>query len=305
MRFASTGIDEVVDNVPWLVEKRLQVIEELALEPQGTGTADPSIADAIECLHKALDLRDREAEDEAVVDLIGAEMRVWWLDFPERQLLADLYRRAGRRKAGRGSADSRRRPSHSEGLRVARSLLAETEGKSLLDPARESQAVTEFLVRHWRSHPEQCQNCALEDYIERSEDRRSHFDALVFIVVIIESRGEKMPYPLLIWRIECELEIRRRPPLLPYQAHRPVNSDNLVRDIQIHFTIEILRRAGVAPRGTQVSGCLIVSEVLGLTEITVACIWKERIWKKPLEPVLRKYLEAISERNGLKYDAEA
>ena len=31
MRFASTGIDEVVDNVPWLVEKRLQVIEELAL----------------------------------------------------------------------------------------------------------------------------------------------------------------------------------------------------------------------------------------------------------------------------------
>ena len=221
MRFASTGIDEVVDNVPWLVEKRLQVIEELALEPQGTGTADPSIADAIECLHKALDLRDREAEDEAVVDLIRAQMREWWPSFPERQLLTDMYRRAGRRKAGRGSADSRRRPSHSEGLRVARSLLAETEGKSLLDPARESQAVTEFLVRHWRSHPEQCQNCALEDYIEHSEDSRAHFDALICLVTFIRFWKKDLSVPLYIWWVEYVIRRRRRPPLAPYPTHRP------------------------------------------------------------------------------------
>ena len=77
-----------------------------------------------------------------------------------------------------------------------------------------------------------------------------------------------------------------------------------MRDVQIQFTIEILRRIGVAPRGTHISGCEIVSQVLPIEEDTVIRIWNDRIWEKPLEPVLRKRLEAVSERTGLVYDAE-
>ncbi len=77
-----------------------------------------------------------------------------------------------------------------------------------------------------------------------------------------------------------------------------------MRDVQIQFTIEILHRIGIAPRGTHISGCEIVSLVLPLSEDTVIRIWNNRIWEKPLEPVLRKRLEAVSERTGLVYDAE-
>ena len=43
------------------------------------------------------ELGDRKAEDEAIVDLIRAQMWQWWPDLPERQLLVDLYRRAAQR----------------------------------------------------------------------------------------------------------------------------------------------------------------------------------------------------------------
>ena len=57
----------------------------------------------------------------------------------------------------------------------------------------------------------------------------------------------------------------------------------LVRDIHIQFAIEVLRRVGVKPRGSNVSGCRMVSEALGLGEDTVRRIWKEC----PVENVLR------------------
>ena len=164
--------------------------------------------------------------------------------------------------------------------------------------------VTRTLVLHWLSHPERCQSCDLEDYIERSEASRAHFDALLYLVAAIRFRGEQLPVPLFFWWLEYAVGRRQRPQLRPFPAHRPVNSANLVRDVQIHFTIEVIRRVGVAPRGYPVSGCQIVALALELSEDTVTRIWKERIWERPLEPVLRRYLEAVSERTGLVYDAE-
>ena len=121
----------------------------------------------------------------------------------------------------------------------------------------------------------------------------------------IRFRGEQLPVPLFFWWLEYAVGRRQRPQLRPFPAHRPVNSANLVRDVHIHFTIEILRRVGVVPQGKkEVSVCEIVANVLGLSEDTVIRIWQERIWKRPLEPVLRRYLEAVSERTGLVYDAE-
>ena len=37
MRLASTGVDELVGNVLWRFDKRLEVMEEIALDPQGSG----------------------------------------------------------------------------------------------------------------------------------------------------------------------------------------------------------------------------------------------------------------------------
>ena len=304
MRLASTGVDELVGNVLWRFDKRLQAIEEFALDPQGFGTGGPGIVDAKIRLNQASMRGDRGAEDEAVVDLIRAETREQWAGTPGLENLTKLYRRAALRKTGCGSRDGRRPPDLREVLPVARRLLAEVQGKGRLAPARESIDVTRTLVLHWLSHPERCQSCDLEDYIESSEDSRAYFDALLYLVAAIRFRGEQLPVPLFFWWLDYAVGRRQRPQLKPFQAHRPVNSANLVRDVEIQFTIEILRRVGVAPQGEDFSGCEIVAEALKLHKETVIRIWKERIWKRPLEPVLRRYLEAVSERTGLVYDAE-
>ena len=257
MRLASTGVDELVGNVRWLFDKRLEVMEEVALDPQGSGTVGSGKRDAYDRLHRAWEMGDKEVEDEAVVDHIRAETREQWSGTLELKLLTKLYRRVALRKTGCGS-----------------------------------------------------QSCDLEDYIESSEAWRAYFDALLYLVAAIRFRGEQLPVPLFFWWLDYAVGRRQRPQLRPFQAHRPVNSANLVRDVEIHFTIEILRRVGVAPQGddfsdvSYVSGCRIVAEVLGLSIHSVIRIWKERIWKRPLEPVLRRYLEAVSERTGLVYDAE-
>ena len=233
------------------------------------------------------------------MDLIRAQMREWWPDFPERLLLADLYRRAARWKEGRGSADSRRRPSHSEGLRVARCLLDDlVRGASRLDAESESRAVTESLISYWMLHTGLSQIRLLDDFIEHYEDRRAYVDALFDLVALFKFCGVDLPVRLSRWMLKCVLGLRRRPPLPSLPAHRPVNSGNLVRDVQIHFTIEILRRVGVDPRGSPVSGCRIVAEVLELSEDTVIRIWKQRIWEPPFDQMLLRYHEAIFERTG-------
>ena len=106
-------------------------------------------------MRRACEMNDREAEDEAIVDLIRAEMKEWWPDFPERRLLTDLYRRA----AKEDSADSSRGPSREEGCRVARWLLAEVRDIGRLDHESESLAATKTLVQHYLYHPERCQPC--------------------------------------------------------------------------------------------------------------------------------------------------
>ena len=95
-----------------------------------------------------------------------------------------------------------------------------------------------------------------------------------------------------------------RPALNPIASHRPVNSVTLERDVQIHFTIEILRRVGVPPRGRDASGCRMVAEALGLSEDTVGRIWKELSSTEKFEGFVLKHLDAISERAGLVYAKE-
>ena len=283
-----------VDDVPWFMEKRAQVLEEVALDPEGCGPAIGETREINERIRPAVADQDRQA----VVDDLRAGFREWWPDFAERQLLSDLYRRAARRESKSGTKDSRRRPDHPEGVRVAEALLADVKGKSHVDPADESNDVTVTLLGVWLSQPEQGKNRLLEDYIQRSVDKRAYFDAVFFIFDFLVDEYADIPRPLAAWSDEFSDGRRSRPSLAPLDPYRPVNSANLVRDVQIQFVILVLSGLGVAPWGTHVSGCRIVAEALEISEDTVGRIWKERMWVSPFEPMFWKYVNAVSERTG-------
>ncbi len=130
---------------------------------------------------------------------------------------------------------------------------------------------------------------ALREYIERSEASRAYFGALERMAQKLDSRGDVIPSPLDMWRAKAAGGLRRR----------PVNPAHLLRYVQIQFTIAVLQRVGVKPRG-YVSGCGIVSEALELSEGNVSLSEDRvrRIWDRPFLPEFQKYSEAIATRAG-------
>ena len=308
MSLLQTGEAEAASYLLWVVDKRLQAIEEFAQDPQVSGAVGPSLMDAKVRLHRAREMGDREAEREAVVDLIRAETRELWSGTSELRLLTALYRRAAlrkRRKKRCGLADKRRPPSDSEGLRVARRLLARARAIGPFDHESVSLQVTKALVLHFLYDSKRSKTRDLRAYIKLSETRPAYFDALYRITDILVARDKGFPVLLLRWWDEIACGLRSYPARKTLPAYPLVNSANFLRDVEIHFAIEVLHRVGVAPQGEHVSGCRIVAEALGLKKYNVIRIWKKRIWVNPLDPVLRRHLEAISERTGLVYDTEA
>ena len=291
MKLLPKVLADVVPIIRWTIEVRLQLIAEVACGLQASGTIAPGKEQAMKRILWSLGT-DWKAEEEAIVDYMRAEVREWWQDFPERQLLTVLYRRAALERERRGSTDSGRRPDLEEGLRVARALLADIAVAARFDFEWESEAVPIALADHWLSLKGKRRPAALQEYIKRSRSNRAHFDALEIIWQELNCRGESIPDPLDKWVVDG---LRRRPDRKPVAPHRPVRAAQLVRDVQIRFTIGVLRRVGVKPRGSFVSGCGIVSEALEVSEETVTRIWKERIWERPFEPV-RKHSKAIAER---------
>ena len=291
--------------IRWGIETHLHLIEEVACGSEASGTGAPDMEEAAERIVQSLGM-DWKANEEAAVDRMRAEVTTWWQDFPERQLLTDLYRLAARRKAKCGSADSRRDPSHDEGVRVARGLLAHIPDTGPWDYEWEYAAVSTVLAAlllppiGTRSRP------ALRAYINLSRSSRVFFDALRRICGELDRRDEAIPSMLARWRTEAAGGHRRLPAGKRRPSRRPVRPALLRRDLKIQLTIEVLDRVGVPPRGYPVSGCRIAKEALepseddmGLSEDSVVRIWKKRIWKKPLKPVMRKHSKDIAERTGL------
>ena len=110
VRLIPESAAEFGSNIPWIMEKRLEIIEEIALGSQTSGRDAPDMDEAWERMWEAVGRRDQEAEDEAFVDHTRAEVWEWWQGFSERPLLTDLYWRAGRREAKSGSLDSNTGP---------------------------------------------------------------------------------------------------------------------------------------------------------------------------------------------------
>ena len=293
MRFRPQSVDELDPNIRWGIKMRLRLIEEVVTGPHVSWIGAPGKDEAMKRIMRALAQGDWKAEEEASEAYMRAELMEWWRIFPEQQLLKDLYGRAARRSERRGSRDSRRRPDHKEGLRVAKAILADIPDVGGLDRERESAAVSAVLAAPPPSGV--FSPGMLPEYIKRSEESRVYFDAVRRIEEEAKSRHQDIPRPH--WP-QAVRRRRVRPARKRLPRGRQFNTAILLRDVQIQFTIEVLKRVGIRPQGTDVSGCRIVSEALGMPVATVERIWKERIWNRSFVPVMQKHSKAIAERTG-------
>ena len=176
-------------------------------------------------------------------------------------------------------------------------LLAEIPATGRLDAERESAALSRVLADQWLPPSGVPSRPTLREYIRRSKVNRAYFDALGHIEATLHDRGKAIPRPLAKWREEAASGRLRRPALRPIPSHRPVNPAQIARDMQIQFVIEVLDRIGIKPNGSDVSGCRIVAEVLGIPEERVRRIWKARVQKGPFVHVMQKQMKGIAERN--------
>ena len=297
MRLLPEGIDEMSVNFRWGVEWRLRMIEDVVCAPQGSRPGGPGMEESMERARRAAQRGDREVEDAAFLAAMRAEVREGWRDFPERQLLGDLFRRAALRTKSRPrnsiARHNGRRPTHEEGLRVAKALVADIAAAARFDFAWESGAVSIVLADQWVSRDGKGRQAELRVYIDYANSSPVYFDALPGIQKRLQSRGESIPRPLARRRAEVARGSLQRPARNPVPPHRPAKPEQLLRDVKIRFAIEVLRSVGVPPMGAPVSGCGFVAEALEIPEDTVT-----RIWKRPFEVMMRQHMKATAERNG-------
>ena len=299
MRLLPEVIAELDPNIRWQMAKYLQIMEEVVLGPEVSDTGAPTMEETFRSMGQAVVRKDKKAEDAAITDYMRAEVRAWWQDFPEQGLLTDLYQRAARRRAKSGSLDSRRRPSHDEGHRVARGLLADIPDMGPLDAEGEADTVARVLAGEGLVTYGILTRAKLREYIKESRTNTAHFDALGHLCAKWDDWGLDLPPQLARWRQEVADGGHPRPAMKPIPAHRPPNTAQFERDMHLQFAIAVLERVGVRPQGNPVSGCSIVSEASGLPYDTVVRIWKACTWRTSFVPAMRKHAEAIAKRTGL------
>ena len=248
---------------------------------------------------RAVVRRDWRAEEAAIADYLRIELGEWWQDFAEQPLLKLLYERTTRRRQNSGTRYSMRRPSHAEGVRVARALLADLPYPGPLDTEEEAATVAKVLAGHGLVTYGFLTRARVREYIRESPKSRVHFDALSDVISEWEKRGVAIPGRLAKWRQDVADGRLQRPDAQPIPRHRPTNPAQLPYQMQIQFIIEILQRLGVPPQGTLNSGCRIVAEAKDIPEYTVVRIWKQRTWKTSFLPTMRKQSMEMATRHGL------
>ena len=299
MRLLPEVIAELDPNIRWEMAKYLRIIEEVVLGPEVSDTGAPTMEETFRSMGQAVVRKDKKAEDAAITDYMRAEVRAWWQDFPEQGLLTDLYQRAARRRAKSGSLDSRRSPSHDEGLRVARGLLADIPDVGPLDAEGEADTVARVLAGEGLVTYGILTRAKQREYIKESRTSTAHFDALVHLCARWDEWGWDLPPQLARWRQEVADGGLPRAAMMPIPAHRPPNTSQFERDMHIQFAIAVLERVGVAPQGSLVSGCRIVAGAMDISEDTVVRIWKQCPWRKSYVPTMRKHAQAIAIRQAL------
>ena len=89
--------------------------------------------------------------------------------------------------------------------------------------------------------------------------------------------GKAPPAVLVQWREEVRAGLRTPPPKKPAPVGRHPRLDDLVRNIKIWYTIEVLKNLGYTPNGRN-GGCKIVAETVHLSTSTVEKIREPEPW---------------------------
>ena len=195
MKLLPEGIAELDPNLRWMITMHLRILEEAAREPRGSGTGELTLQETQRRMGDAVVLWDRKAEEAAIVDNLQVHIREWLRDFAERQLLSHLYERAALRRENSGTPDSMRRPSHTEGLRLAKALLVDVRPPDPLDSEGEAAFIANMLAGHGPVTFSIRRRARLREYIKESRTSRVHFDALNEIIVEWGRLGEPIPPP--------------------------------------------------------------------------------------------------------------
>ncbi len=301
MRLLPTHRTQLDPNIQWLLATHLDILEEVAREPRGAGTGDPSPQVANRRIGVALVRQDWEAEEAAIDDFLRGQFRAWLRDFPEGPLFTRLLERAARwrSRSGTRDRDRSRRPTHPEGLRIARALLEGVTPPGPLDTEGEAATLAAMLAGYEGLTYAFPPRARWREYVRLSRRSRVHFDALGDLIAEWERQGRPIPRGLARWRQKVAEGRRRRPDSPPIPRHRPANPAQMAYEMEVQGTIEILHRLRVPPRGTFLSGCRMVAEALDIPEDTVVRIWKKCPWRTSFLPTMGKYSRAIAIRHGL------
>ena len=294
------GFAQLLPIVQWVVAVHLDHIEEAARGTLASETGGPSEEVALECLLRIFEERYEEADKETIEAYMRARTWKWWQDFPERRLLTDMVWRADQRKKKIGSEYSRRRPLFSEGLQIARLMLAGIPDKISLDSEGEYEAVSGLLAALLSPPMGEPSLERLQGYIELSKSIPVYRDALRLHYEELDNPTKTIFRPALRWQRRSAGRTRLRQAKIKVPAHSPVKPALLLRNFQIQFVIGLLERVGVRPRAKYVSGCGIVGEVIGRSPGRVKSIWEMRF-----TTAMSKHSKAVAERTGLLDTTEA
>ena len=301
MKLLPEGIAEQDPNLRWMIATHLRILEDVVRGPKASEASEPSLQEAEQNIGRAVARWDRKAEEAAITVFLRVHIREWLRDFAEEPLLARLFKRLAYRRENAGTQDSMRRPSHTEGHRLAKALLVDVRPPGPLDTQGEATFIAKMLAGHGLVTYSFRRRARRREYIKKSRTIPVYFDALLAILAEWERWGVAIPRDLARWRQEVADGRRRRPDPQSIPPQRPANPTQVAYQMQVQFTIEVLDRLGVPPQGSPISGCGIVAEAMemDISEGTVVSIWKKCPWRKSFLPAIRKYSRDIAIRHGL------
>ena len=288
------GFGQLLPIVQVIVGLHLEYILEAARGTLASGSDAPSEEQALESVIRLFEGRHLEADKRALEEYMRARTWEWWQSYPERRLFSALLVRADLRKRLGGNGDDRRRPTREEGLRIARPLLAGIPDEITLDAEGEYESVARLLAALLSPPMGEPSPEELQRYTELAKDSPVFGDAVGHYYEGLEDSDKSIFRPGIQWQGRAARRSLLRRTKMKVAPGNPVKPAILIRNLHIQFVLGLLKRVGVPPQGTLVSGCEIVGHVLGISKDGVKDILKMRFTE-----AMMKHSEAIAKRTGL------
>ena len=288
------GFGQLFPIVEVIISLHVEYIEKAARGTLASGSDAPSEEQALESVLRMFEDRHLEADKRALEEYMRARTWEWWQGYPERRLFSALLVRADLRKRRAGSVDERRRPTRPEGLRIARPLLSGIPDEITLDAEGEYESVARLLAALLSPPMGEPSPEELQRYTELAKDSPVFGDAVGHYYEGLENSDKSIFRPSIGWQGRAARRSLLRRTKMNVAPGNPVKPAILIRNLHIQFVLGLLKRVGVPPQGTLVSGCEIVGHVLGISKDGVKDILKMRFTE-----AMMKQSEALAIRNRL------